>query len=553
MATTREEVVVDLKVNAKGVESVNTGIQKTAESTTNLNASIGAVTASIGSFIGSIIKASIHMRLFNTLNIKSFTLFGRAQKVTKALVKGQDNLIKTVTGKTIPSFAALAKTLGIVSAAVLALVVAFKAWQLSLTATQQGSEALATTMTAFDIVMRDITDTLAENGGAMNALFGVILGALAIAIPGFTELLRLMLKQEESAKELTRINRDAIDQEIERIGLTANRMKLIAEIQTSLTEENVSMEDQIDLTRQLGVLQAEEAKARVDETNSRIDALQKINDDVEKNFNKRRQNDIEIAKLTRDRDIMLQRSEDILARTDIRIQAIKKSFEEVNDVIAGRGDDPQFLNIDEEVEALERLLLEGYVPFVDGFKFLQQDRLDSLGITIDAMEEMEEEHIEFLDRKREQQIRTQVAWQELGLAGQLQLGAALLNSSAEIAQENFELQKAFKLGEVVMNTAAALIAIWAPPTTAAAPFLAPIIVAQGIASIASISNARPGDTGGILSPISVRNPTTIESASPDFFRSNQSRPVENQIVLVTEDLNTVQNRVNVTEDRASIG
>ena len=70
MATQREEVVVDLKVNASGVTQINTGITQTAESTTNLSASIGAVTASLGAMIGTMVKMSFVMRLFYSLNNK---------------------------------------------------------------------------------------------------------------------------------------------------------------------------------------------------------------------------------------------------------------------------------------------------------------------------------------------------------------------------------------------------------------------------------------------------------------------------------------------------
>ena len=110
------------------------------------------------------------------------------------------------------------------------------------------------------------------------------------------------------------------------------------------------------------------------------------------------------------------------------------------------------------------------------------------------------------------------------------------------------------MGEAVMNTAAALAAIWAPPTTASAPFLTPFIIANGAAQIAAIAAAQPG-SGSIVNPsftTNVSRSSPIESASPDFFRTNQSRP-QNQVVLVTEDLAAVQGRVAITEDRASIG
>lgn len=291
----------------------------------------------------------------------------------------------------------------------------------------------------------------------------------------------------------------------------------------------------------------------MDEIGFQITALEHINAEVEKDFNKRRQNEIKIAELTLQRELMLQKNQEILDRTDIRVESIRNGWEEVNDEIDELVEkDPLSFFGDETGQFLEqgKSLLDVFNGIQEEF---EQDVIDGH----DAIEELEDEHVEVMSAKAERLARQRLAWQELGLAGQLELGAQLLSSGAVMAEQNFELQKGFKIGEVVVNTAAALVRLWSDGGPFLAPALTPVVVAQGVAAIASIQAAQPGQTGTIVNPVVTTTAPfqarPIESAQNEFFQQNRSQQAAPQAVLVTEDLTTVLGRVAVTEDRASIG
>ena len=74
------------------------------------------------------------------------------------------------------------------------------------------------------------------------------------------------------------------------------------------------------------------------------------------------------------------------------------------------------------------------------------------------------------------------------------------------------------------------------------------IAANGIAQINTIKNAREGTE---ISPIAIAQLNAIETASPDFFRTNQFGAP--QSVLVIEDLTRTTGRIAVTQDRAELG
>ena len=136
------------------------------------------------------------------------------------------------------------------------------------------------------------------------------------------------------------------------------------------------------------------------------------------------------------------------------------------------------------------------------------------------------------------------------------MAGQFLGAMSEIAQENFEVQKAFAIGETIVNTAAGIVRVWRDPGYPLAIPLTALVALNGIAAIASINAAQPGQSGTVLNPVRTiditRPSVTIESAQNTFFQQNQAQ-IASRVVLVTEDLNTVQNRVQVTEDRASIG
>ena len=124
-----------------------------------------------------------------------------------------------------------------------------------------------------------------------------------------------------------------------------------------------------------------------------------------------------------------------------------------------------------------------------------------------------------------------------------------------LAGENKVLRGAFMIAEAISNTALAITNATATMPPPSLPFVIPVITAIGAAQVATIAQQMGTDGEAVAAPPGLGGfdigPT--ESAAPDFFRTNQSRPQQQQVVLVTEDLTTVQTRVTVTEERASIG
>jgi len=119
--------------------------------------------------------------------------------------------------------------------------------------------------------------------------------------------------------------------------------------------------------------------------------------------------------------------------------------------------------------------------------------------------------------------------------------------------DNMALIGALMIGEAIANTALALTNIAATAPAPAIPFLQAQAIITGAASVATIAANMGASNAGTVSTIStgqVPSTPTETAANTTLFRVN---PPKAQIVLVTDDLNTVQQRVAVTNDRASLG
>jgi hypothetical protein len=553
----REEVIVDLKVNAEGVTQVSTGIEQTAASTNNLNASVGSVTASMGALLGSIVKMSIAMRIYNTMNVENFAIFRKVQNITKTVTKGQDTLVRQMTGHGIPTVRQMGVFFGKLALAIGLVIVAMKAVVSSFSVTRAGADALAETIAGLKVIWTEFVIFLGEEGERgksrlvqwyddlskvstmikiMNVVTRVSIGLIRKQGEEIVQTTNALLQyQLEVAKGLSTVRAEMAENEKEfKAALeSGDRAGAEAAAERKIELLEIEYEQRQDLKR----LEADMLEAS-------LDGIAGINDKLKVQ--------IKIAKLRQQRDL-------------IGLELDKKRLE-----IQKRIDDAFKGSEVEERAALEDYRLD-WAVFVaeleaDAIK-IQKALMSAFGPEIwetahetfarisgelDEIGEMADEAVVGLTKKQRKAAETRVGWQEMELSGQLAFAASMTGSMSRMAEENFQLQKAFKIGEVLMSTAAAMIRVWdAGPY--AAPFLMATVAAQGAASLAAVVNARPGDTGGILSPVYTQNGTSaLEKASPDFFRTNQSIP-QNQVVLVTEDLNTVQGRVAVTEDRSSIG
>ena len=552
MATVREEVIVDLKVNAKGVENLGTGLQATAESSKNLNASIGTVTASIGALVATTVKMSFAFRIFNKLVFKNNVLFNFAQKGTKKFIEGQDKLIQKLTGKTIPSFEKLGKTVLKFTLGIVGAIAAFKVWIISMETTEQGSDTLATALITLDIITTRMAKNLGGAGEEVEGFFANFLRDMKESLPISTKVADELDRIIKLAREINTINKASLELEIIRVKATADRTKLIAEIRTGLFDETISLKDRIDLTEQLGRELADQATERIAELAAQQAALEARQEFLTKGSIERRRLELEIQRLISEQNIARDRGDDIIARSIISAKALLDAVEDVVEAMAPLMEPSELTFFGDETEQFVnqgKSLLDVFNAIQAEFK---QDIIDGFA----AIEEVGEEHIEVLDGQQERAARARIAWEKVGLEGKLLLAGQFLGAMSEIAQENFEVQKAFAIGETIVNTAAGIVRVWRDPGYPLAIPLTALVALNGIAAIASINAAQPGQSGTVLNPVRTiditRPSVTIESAQNTFFQQNQAQ-IASRVVLVTEDLNTVQNRVQVTEDRASIG
>ena len=131
-----------------------------------------------------------------------------------------------------------------------------------------------------------------------------------------------------------------------------------------------------------------------------------------------------------------------------------------------------------------------------------------------------------------------------------------------IAGESLLLQGAIGIAEVIVSTSRAIAGVTAslaavPFGLAALPAAIAAIKLNGVkqaAIIAAVTGAKAIAAGQGGVDITTETPTNQRDQfnQSAFSREGGERRFDSQVVLVTEDLNTVQNRVRVTEDRASI-
>lgn len=186
-----------------------------------------------------------------------------------------------------------------------------------------------------------------------------------------------------------------------------------------------------------------------------------------------------------------------------------------------------------------------------------QWRRARMKIQLDDVFADEEEVADKMDPLLEEQARNRIAWAEFGAEGQLGVLGSLFSSASQMSAENFEVQKAFATGEALISGAAALVKVWRDPGFPVAIPLSAAIAANTISQISQIQQAQPGaggqaPQGSILNPVYTRERSPLETASGRFQSNIGFQEPQANVVLVTEDLSAVQNRVAITEERAQI-
>jgi len=196
-----------------------------------------------------------------------------------------------------------------------------------------------------------------------------------------------------------------------------------------------------------------------------------------------------------------------------------------------------------ELEAAEKFLADEEKMFTDSLS-----RIDAHGERLDKEKAKRKEKDLLRAAKNKEDVDNMIAAQEE------QNVTDLFGLTQTLAAENQQIQGVLLIGEAIANTALAITKVTAQ-TGVLAPLVIPGILANGAIQVATIAanmavSAKGG--AGVSGGGDQFAPGTIEQRNASNFVNLTNDQPQSQVVLVTEDLNTVQNRVQVTEDRASI-
>ena len=555
-----EEVVVNLKIVNKGFDQsikVMDEVGKTARNVDKATKSAMQTFKDMGKALGTVTLA---FRAFNLWTKKSTGALAVLRKGTKAWTDQADKMIGAAAkfaGKVAP------KMLGVLTAlapAIIAVAVAMKLWTESLTISEKGADRAAIATSALDIAYKGLVGAVSVASDAVTSA-GIAMAEYAektgIAARMTGIVVRLLLAQAEAAR--------AAEKAVAALNLAqvqgaADLKQDLAIINTQLRNQNISEEERIKLLGDRALAEKAIFDSQIPLLESKKEQLE-IEAKTEVGYKRQQEILLEIAKIDNEIATANNNGANSLAKAGVLINNILTAEKGITEEkakqksIAPPLDPFSDPTSDDETSQFVMKGKELSDIYSDIAAEFEQDMIDGF----EAVEEAGEEHMEVMSKRAEAQARTRLAWAELETSGQLGLFAGLAGDMADLFQDNFAVQKAFKMGEAVMNTAAALAAIWAPPTTASAPFLTPFIVANGAAQIAAIASAQPGQTGSAVNPVHVRGSSSMlwrptESASAAFNQQALYDPANNAPVpiLVTEDLTSVQARVAVTEARATI-
>ena len=540
----REEVVVDLKVKTSGFDQTIKAMDKLAKTTGIVEKAINNTGKLLKTIGQSILQITLTMRIFQVATLGATGALGKLRAATFLWTNQMDKAIASG----IKGLNKMAGVYVIVAAAALALVAAIT----------KGAQALAFTERQ-SVIFGNQMSLIWETLGNQATKFGAII--LAITTGQFGLLKDALAIDTRSAEEIRKLGGDMADFQIAQRDAQLERLKdqpeliiLLSEQNEMLNEEQETTQDTVDLLNEKKSILQDLNELQLDELEASLSLLKitlggtkpkadqrKIEDKIAIVVNK-----IELIKarsLQIDKDITREINAQEQAAKDLAdelAKANKRATEPVDDEF----DDfvPDLSDLDAQIAEWNAIIASGVKITTDEFNQIWED----------GVFQREQATIESLKRLADADKQRAMAAIDLENA-KADAVAQFTTLALTLAEESKPITGAILVAESIAGTAVAVVN--ATKNLATAPATIPLILATGAASVATII-AQLGASGGNanLPQISAEGfrvgPT--ESASPDFFRSNQSVTTP-QVVLVTEDLNTVQDRVAVTEDRASIG
>jgi hypothetical protein len=552
MATQTENVVVNLKVNADGsLEQATEAIEKQAKTVNILNANFTGLNVTLGKVAAS----------FMTLRSGSVILAGSVLKGNVAFASFTSSLFvveKTIARRVLPVLIRLAPALAAVTAAVLAVVVAIKSWDEASKSTIEGQERLAVSA---DFARRNWESwiiTLSSATDAVGRWNESIRDSIIINQQWFGFLSRNLILAKltvQAANEAAA----AYDKQAASLVVLTNDLQTINNL---LENDTLSDERRIDLLGDRFLKEEEIAKLRIDTLERERGAL------ITANIGRKEADEDRIAREQRIKEIeneQLQLQNDINQARFVAAQAITEVLTKEEKVTEEKKKQKEF-----ERDPLEEEELRDVGDPFDGFfgdpegtleflKKINKQVVDDIKDRNEDIEDLEEETTDFMDKEAEKRARARIAWDEFGTSNQLSLLGNFFDSASQLAGENFEAQKSFAIAAAVIHTAAGVARAFEDYQWPVSILVGAAVAAAGAAQVSQIANTQPGEQGtssvNAVVTTSATPSSLFENTTGSFRTTNELNENSNQkqqVVLVTEDLNAVQNRTRVTEQRSSL-
>ena len=551
MAKQTEEIVVKLDVDTSGIDEFDKKSEESEKATKSWTASFGAL-------IGTITAGGIYLLKFNSiigsLNfpitnlIKKFALFNITfGSLTKAITAMIPQWIKLRA-------VMIASGIGALVVAVVALVAALKN-------TVTGTDLLSTAWTALGNIVQGVLDVFVGLG---KALVGLLTGDWELATDGLAQawdgVANGIGNAWDNASAYVIVQRQIIRFNAVIAGQNAKRTLELDRLNKALNDtgkeysQNIARIQEIWrlerllISAQETALALEIARLKTKQIGSKLseDELQALNE---------AQAALSLIEIQRN-DADIKRKEALEANVEQYLLYLEELWMADADRAVEQDDlrREEFQKTQTHYDDLAQL----YRDFLDDQAAADIEasrrRVESMGFQFEAEEEAQDANYDKDIAAQKRNIKAREKQEkdfETFKAQSVQQGFATLQG---LAGENQIARGAIMIAEAIANTAVAISRAPADYGLAGAAVAIPVIAALGAAQVATIATQMGGGTGESVTAPGLGGfdlgPT--ESASPDFFRTNQSRPAT-QPVLVTEDLSAVQNRVSITEDRASIG
>lgn len=559
MATQEEEVHIKFTTDTKGMDQA-------AQAQEQHTKKVNQANLSIGKLIGTITAGGVVLFKFNTLLKFGSVLFAKNADFSKKYTVNVLSMASSITKNVLPALGRGAgRSLGLLGVfaalaiSIAATSLAIKAFVVSLKTTEAGFKRAQSVANTWNVVWATLIKTIGNAADAVTTAADRILSdwKRVFNSPITTLLYKFLTDLNKIGEKLFEQNQKYIESQKTRLKNNSILIKQLGEVNRELAKEGLSNKDLIKLYNRRAEIEANIATERVAELKLKQQLLRAENLLTETSTEKIQENLLEIERIENRINIAEEKGNDILRRRDQLVGEIKRKTKNQTDVEIEQATFASGIDIPSEEEATAALLAEidkrGIYSF-DKQRELAEQVMNMKLDSVESFKELEESFTDWLDTEEGKRWENRKKWEsvknETIIAGAFGLSTILRS----IDENDLENQKRTRSIAAVIDTAAALAAVWIKPGYPGAIPLSVQIAANGIAQLNTIKNAKANTT---LSPVAISGINSqqfgaLETAAADFFRTNQSR-ANQQVVLYSDDLHRVNYNQSVTVNRSSLG